>query len=71
MKVANKHKMYLVEANVMISKSQSHETKKIEEFHPKKSIYGYVGRPLSYIVGFALGEKVGIDSTIRMYTKDI
>jgi len=25
MKVANKHKIYLVEADIMISKSQSHE----------------------------------------------
>jgi len=33
----------------MISKSQSRGWNKIEEFHPKKSRYGYVGRSLSNI----------------------
>ena len=61
MKVANKHKIYLVDADVMISKSQSREMEQNREGISSKKKQIWICATLTeLIVAFGLGEKVGI-----------
>ena len=70
MKVANKHKIYLVEADIMINLKVM-RWNKIEEFHPKEEKIWICGTLIELNCRVWVKGKVEIDSTIRMYIKDI